>query len=98
MITDKSSQLIVANHLTEVRPDRYFSVTSVWSLKQQAIVADCKGYVVFFDYDEGKPADLAKAGGVHKDLYDALTRRMEKEGAVAAKWEKEHPRKSKAVL
>lgn len=88
----------MANHLTEVYPDRYFGVTSIWSLKQQAIVADCKGYVVFFNFDEGKPANLLKAGGVHKDLYDALTQRMKTEGVIAAKWEEEHPRKSKAAL
>ncbi|KAF7908495.1 uncharacterized protein EAF01_004250 [Botrytis porri] len=90
--------LIVANHITEVLPDRYFGVTSIWSLRQQAIVADCRGYVVFFDYDRGVPANLVEAGGVYKDLYDALVERKEKEIAIAAKWEEEHPKKVKAAL
>jgi len=90
--------LIVANHITEVLPDRYFGVTTIWSLQQQAIVAENKGYIVFFDFNKGKPADLIEAGTVYKDLHDALVARKEREGEIAALWEADHPkpaRKSK---
>ncbi|KAJ8070317.1 hypothetical protein OCU04_000697 [Sclerotinia nivalis] len=90
--------LIVATHITEVFPDRYVTITSMWSLTQQVIVADFKASVLFFDYGRGKPANLLEAGGVYKDLYEALKERSAREVAIAAKWEKEHSKKSKAVL
>ena len=91
-------QLILAHRVTKVLPDRYYGITSVWSLRQQAIVADAQGYVVFFDYDTGKPADLVKAGGTHLDLYNALSQRKEKEDKIAAQWEKDHPKKPRANI
>lgn len=76
--------------------DRYLSNTAIWSLQHQAIVAESEGFVVFFDYDKGVPANLIKAGGVYKDLYDALVERKDREAKVRAKWEEEHaPKKGK---
>ena len=92
------SQLIVANHLKEVQPDRYFAVTTVWSLRQQAIVADHSGYMVFFDFAKGRRAILLEAGGVYADLYHALVERKEREGKLALKWEADHPKKQKAKI
>ena len=74
--------------LTDVLPDRYFAITSMWSLRQQAIVAQTRGYVVFFDYTKGKPANLIEAGGVYTDLHVALTKRAKISSELAAKWEK----------
>lgn len=67
-------------------------------MKQQVIVADCKACVVFFDYARGVPANLLETGGAYTDLYEALKKRSEKEAELAAKWEKEHPKKVKASL
>jgi len=67
-------------------------------LKQQTIVADLKGYVVFFDYTKGKPANLLETGGVYADLHAGLTSRMVKGNELAAKWEKDHPKKSRAKM
>lgn len=93
-----TNQLIVANHITEVLPDRYYGITSIWSLNQQVVVADCKSCIVFFDYSQGVPTNLLEAGDGYKELYEALRQRLEREAAIAAKWEKEHPKKTKAVL
>ncbi|RAL58786.1 hypothetical protein DID88_009199 [Monilinia fructigena] len=90
--------LIIANHITEVLPDRYVGVTSIWSLKQQVIVADCKACVVFFDYDRGVPANLLEAGGVYKELYEALKQRSGRELEAAAEWEKQHPKTMRSSL
>ncbi|ATZ47338.1 hypothetical protein BCIN_02g06280 [Botrytis cinerea B05.10] len=90
--------LLVANRITKVLPDRYFGITTIWSLRQQAIVAENTGYMTFFNYDTGKPANLIEAGGVYKDLHDALVARMEKENKIAEQWEKDHPKKVKAKI
>ncbi|KAG9228057.1 hypothetical protein BJ875DRAFT_390207, partial [Amylocarpus encephaloides] len=88
--------LIVANHIKEILPDRYFGVTSIWSLQQQAIVGQSQGYIVFFDYGKGGKANLLEAGGVYQELYHGLTRRQEREAEIERKWEQDHPKMSKA--
>lgn len=82
---------MTAARITEVKPDRYFCVTSIWSYQQQAIVAESSGYVVFFDYRKGKIANLIEYGGVYADLTD----RSQKANDMNAKWVKENPKKSK---
>jgi hypothetical protein len=67
----------------------------MWSLKQQAIVAQTRGYVVFFDYTKGRPANLIETGGVYMDLYTALAKKAKTSNELAAKWEKENPSKPK---
>jgi hypothetical protein len=78
--------------------DRYHVVTSIWSLRQQAIVAESRGWVVFFDYTKGKPANLVLAGGVYADLYNALKDKCTQAAALAAKWDQEHPKKNAPKL
>lgn len=88
-------QLMTAARITEVKPDRYFCFTSIWSYQQQAIVAESSGYVVFFDYRKGKIANLIEYGGVYADLHADLTDRSQKANDMNAKWVKENPKKSK---
>lgn len=64
--------LIVATRITELLADRHRVTTTLWSLKQQAVVADINAWFVFFDYRENKTADIARVGGVYADLYAAL--------------------------
>ncbi|CAD6448134.1 5011f744-5173-4666-a061-04df853f3a23 [Sclerotinia trifoliorum] len=90
--------LIVASHITEVFPDRYVTITSMWSLVRQVNVANFKTSVLFFDYGRNVPANLLEAGGVYQDFYEALKERSAREVVIAEKWEKEHPKKSRAVL
>jgi hypothetical protein len=74
-------------------------VTTIWSLRQQAIVAETREYMVYFDYDNGVPVNMIKAGSVYTNLYNALVARKEREDKMAAKWEAEHPpKKRKAKL
>jgi hypothetical protein len=67
-------------------------------LRQQAIVAETSGYVVFFDHSKGKMANLLEAGGVYTDLYHALVERKEREEKIALKWAADHPKKQKAKI
>ncbi|TVY73292.1 hypothetical protein LSUE1_G005068 [Lachnellula suecica] len=90
--------LIVAYHLTEVLPDRYFGITTIWSLRQQAMGAETSGYMVFFDHGKGKLADLLEMGGEFRDLYGCLVERMEREGKIAGKWEVKQSEKKEAKI
>ncbi|KAK1753904.1 hypothetical protein QBC47DRAFT_385175 [Echria macrotheca] len=87
--------VIVAARLMEVKPDRYYSITTMWSLRQQAIVAQTQGYVVFFDFAKQRPANLIEAGGVYADLHAALSERAQKSTELAAEWERRNPSKSR---
>lgn len=51
-----------------------------------------------FDFNNGKLANLIQAGGVHKDLYDALVKRKEMEEELALQWQADHPKKLKAKI
>lgn len=84
---------MTAARISEVKPDRYFCVTSTWSYKQQAIVAESSGYVVFFDYSKGKIADLVQYGGVYADLHADLNERCKKSNQLSEKWVQDHPRR-----
>lgn len=87
----------MANRVDEVKPDRYHATTTMWSLKQQAIVAESHGWVVFFDYSTGRPANLLEAGGVHADLYRALSAKSKVLNERRAAWDLAHPKKPRAA-
>lgn len=70
----------------------------MWSLTQGRIVAEWKGYAVFFDFDKGRAANLLEAGGVHADLYHALEARRAREEKLATEWEAKNPKKVRAKI
>ncbi|KAI2602751.1 hypothetical protein GGR54DRAFT_487851 [Hypoxylon sp. NC1633] len=89
--------IIVANRIDEVKPDRYHVTTTMWSLRQQAPVAESNGWVVFFDYSKGKPANLIEAGGVYADLHSALAEKAKIANQKLAKWDEMHPKKHRGA-
>lgn len=46
-----------------VEPTRNSGTTSLFSLKQQAVVAQVKGSVTYMDVKTGRPADIRCLGG-----------------------------------
>ncbi|KAI1812264.1 hypothetical protein GGS20DRAFT_558821 [Poronia punctata] len=89
--------IIVANRIDQVKPDRYHVTTTMWSLRQQAPVAESNGWVVFFDYSKGKPASLTQLGGVYNDLYEALVVKAEEANTKRKEWEEANPKKSRGA-
>ncbi|KAI4861525.1 hypothetical protein F4820DRAFT_460905 [Hypoxylon rubiginosum] len=89
--------IIVANRIDEVKPDRYHVTTTMWSLRQQAPVAESNGWVVFYDYSKGKPASLVQAGGVYADLHASLTEKAKVANLKRAKWDEAHPKKPRGA-
>ncbi|KAJ7094235.1 hypothetical protein C8R43DRAFT_908037 [Mycena crocata] len=84
--------LLITTRISEVHPDRYFGITSIWSYQQQAIVAESSGYVVFFDYRKGQVANLTEYGGVYADLYRDLSEKVKKSNELHAQWVSAHPK------
>ncbi|KAI0521397.1 hypothetical protein F5B22DRAFT_571771 [Xylaria bambusicola] len=89
--------IIVANRIDEVRPDRYHVTTTMWSLRQQLPVAESTGWIVFFDYSKGKPANLIEAGGVFVNLHAAISEKAKVANEKRAQWEAKNPKKSRGA-
>ncbi|KAI1112313.1 hypothetical protein F5Y14DRAFT_453138 [Nemania sp. NC0429] len=70
------------------------ATTAIFSLKQQAIVAECKGSVTYVNAETGRLIDIRTAGGGWPDLYDALVKKCAESKALKEKWELNH-KKSK---
>ncbi|KAF1818315.1 uncharacterized protein K489DRAFT_391242 [Dissoconium aciculare CBS 342.82] len=90
--------LIIANRMDEVKPDRYHVTTTMWSLQQQAPVAESNGWVVFFDYAKGKPANLVQERGVYADLHAALSSKSKITNEKKTAWDLAHPKKSRSKM
>lgn len=70
----------------------------MWSLRQQIPVAESNGWVVFFDYSKGKPANLIHAGGVFADLHAAITAKSKATNEKKVAWDQAHPKRSRAKI
>lgn len=68
----------------------------MWSLQQQAIVANFHVIVAFADHRKGRPVDLLKEGGVYKDLHADLVCRAAKCNKIASEWEEKKREKKKS--
>jgi len=78
-----------------MRPDRYFTTTTIWSLRQQAVVAECAGWVVFLDFATKRPANLLEAGEPYVSLHAQISAKVEKANELYEKWQKDHPPKKR---
>ncbi|KAI1453445.1 hypothetical protein F4805DRAFT_443229 [Annulohypoxylon moriforme] len=86
--------IIVANRIGEVKADRYHMTTTIWSLRQQCPVAESNGWVVFYDYSKGKPANLIQAGGVYAELQASLVEKAKVASQNRAEWARLHAKDS----
>ena len=83
-------QVIVGNRLREILPDRYFTTTIIWSLRQQAVVAEFKGYIVLLNFSTGRPVNLLESGEPYKKLHAQIKAKAEKSNELLTKWERRH--------
>ena len=91
-------QVLVGNRVTQIQPDRYFTTTTIWSLRQQALVAECAGWVVIADFATGKPADLTKTGGPYNRLHAFIADKAEKAACEMAQRDKERTKRDSSKL
>jgi len=88
-------QLIAAYREDGIEPTRNHGTTSLFSLKQQAIVAEVKGSTTYVDVKSGRPVDIRTLGGGWANVFDAFTKKAETSKKIKAKWDCEHPPKSR---
>ncbi|KAI8959259.1 hypothetical protein F5Y11DRAFT_333597 [Daldinia sp. FL1419] len=86
--------LIAAYRQDLIEPTRNTGTTSLFSLNQQAIVAEVKGSVTYMDVKTARPVDIRTLGGGWQALFEGFTKKSERSKALKEKWDTEH-RKSK---
>ncbi|KAK8046185.1 hypothetical protein PG996_014249 [Apiospora saccharicola] len=86
--------LIAAFRQDAIEPTRNNGVTSLYSLRQQTIVAQAKGSTTYMDVRTGRPVDIRTLGGGWPVLFDAFTAKSANANARRETWEREHPNKS----
>jgi hypothetical protein len=69
----------------------------LYSLRQQAIVAEVKGSTTYVDVKSGTPIDIRTLGGNWPALYQAFTQKSATANARKSKWDSDHPRPKKTV-
>ncbi|KAI1855504.1 hypothetical protein JX266_000369 [Neoarthrinium moseri] len=84
--------LIVAYRQDRIEPTRNSGTTILFSLKQQAIVAEVKGSVTYMNAATGRPLDIRTLGGGWHKLYEGFTTKSHKAATLKAKWDNEHPK------
>lgn len=82
--------LIVAYRQDLIEPTRNHGTTILFSLKQQAIVAQVKGSVTYMNAATGRPIDIRTLGGGWARLYEGFTLKSQQAAALKAKWDGEH--------
>ncbi|KKZ67037.1 hypothetical protein EMCG_07269 [[Emmonsia] crescens] len=87
--------LIAAYRQERIEPTRNGGTSVLFSLKQQAIVAEVKGSTTYMDAKIARPVDIRTLGGNFPALYEGFTKKSERAKLLKEKWDKEHPRPSK---
>ncbi|KAF2726463.1 hypothetical protein EJ04DRAFT_571246 [Polyplosphaeria fusca] len=87
--------LIAAFRQERIDPTRNNGTTSLFSLKQQAIVAEVKGSTTYMDVKTAHPVDICTLEGGWPRLFEGFTKKSEDAMKRKEKWESEHPKPSK---
>jgi hypothetical protein len=91
MLAADEKQLIAAHREDLIEPTRNHGTVSLFSLKQQAIVAEVKGSVTFMDDKTGRPVDIRGLGGGWQELYNGFTAKAENARRLKEQWDTDHP-------
>lgn len=92
-----SAQLIAAYRQERIEPTRNNGVTSLFSLKQQAIVAEVRGSVTYMSLETGRPVDVRSLGGNWPALYEGFTQWSAESQARKEKWDSENGKSKSKV-
>ncbi|KAI2601773.1 hypothetical protein GGR54DRAFT_54447 [Hypoxylon sp. NC1633] len=84
--------VIAAFRQEHIEPTRNSGTTVLFSLKQQAIVAEVKGSITYMDVKTARPVDIRTLGGGWPLLFEGFTQKSEQVKALRERWEKEHPK------
>ncbi|OAA76464.1 hypothetical protein LEL_06148 [Akanthomyces lecanii RCEF 1005] len=90
--------LIVASRQLGIEPNRAYAHTGIFSLQQQAIVAETKGHVTYIDAKTGRPTDITKYSDGWRSFYKGMTEKVNITSALVERWEADHPAKRSSKM
>ncbi|OTA64074.1 hypothetical protein K449DRAFT_381017 [Hypoxylon sp. EC38] len=90
--------LIAAHREEGIEPTRNNATVSLFSLKQQAIVAEAKGCVTFIDVKTNRPVDIRTLGGGWTALFEAFTKEAQEAKELKEKWDAERAKEKAAKI
>lgn len=70
----------------------------LFSLQQQAVVAQVQGTSMYVDVKTGRPRDIRTYGGGFSALLEGFTKKSQRAVALKEKWEREHPKRVRAKV
>jgi hypothetical protein len=91
-------QLIAAYREDLIEPTRNHGTTSLFSLQQQAIVAEVKGSVTYMDVKTQRPVDIRTLGGGWPKVFEGFSKKAEHAQMLKAKWDSAHPKRGKVAV
>ncbi|CRG88352.1 hypothetical protein PISL3812_05382 [Talaromyces islandicus] len=86
--------VLAAYRQEKIEPTRNGGTTVLFSLEQQAVVAQIKGTTTYVDVKTGRPKDIRTLGGGFPALFEGFTKKSERANALREKWELEQPPKA----
>ncbi|KAK5636084.1 hypothetical protein RRF57_011796 [Xylaria bambusicola] len=92
MQADTRLQIIAAYHQGFIEPTRNNGTVSLYSLKQQAIVAEVKGSTSYVSVKTSRPVDIRTLGSGWPMLHEADVKKSEHAKEFKERWDCEHPR------
>ncbi|CAG8908464.1 unnamed protein product [Penicillium egyptiacum] len=90
--------LIAGVRISDVHSDRIQVVYCIWSVTQNALVAELHTWIVFFDHGQKRRVNLAEEGGVYQSLHASLTERVVKSRRTLKAWEEKQAQKADANM
>lgn len=91
-------QLIAAYRQELIEPTRNSGTTSLFSLQQQAIVAEVKGSVTYVNVQTNRPIDIRTLGGGWPKLYEGFTKKAEHSKMLKEEWDRQNPKGKKPAI
>lgn len=88
----------MANREEKFTPNHNIGTTVLFSLQQQAVVAQVTGFITYINAKTGRPIDIRTVSDGWVKLYEGFTRKVEMATALLQKWEEEHPPKTQTKL
>ncbi|CAH0058128.1 unnamed protein product [Clonostachys solani] len=89
--------LIAAYRQERIEPTRNHGVTSLFSLQQQAIVAEVKGCVTYVNVKTGRPVDITTLGGNWPLLYEGFSQKSADAMARKKKWDEDRESRTSKI-
>ncbi|KAI0482963.1 hypothetical protein GGR56DRAFT_217079 [Xylariaceae sp. FL0804] len=87
--------IIAAHQQGLIEPPRNNGLVSLYSLRQQAVVANVRGFTTYLNAQTGRPVDIRQLGGGWPAVYQGVKRKADAARARKEQWDRDNPPKQR---